>query len=57
MSIIGRQIEVKRGKLQEVITIQNVSKIVNKVYSISGKNEKKSITVTMTIDEISEKLI
>lgn len=57
MSIIGRQIEVKRGKLQEVITIQNVSKIVNKIYSISGKNEKRSITVTMTIDEISEKLI
>lgn len=55
--IIGREIKIKRGKLNENIIINEVNIIVNGIFSVTGRNNKKQITATMTIEEINENLI
>ena len=56
-NLIGRDIFIKRGKLQEKMIISEVSNITNSIFSVSGKNEKRGITVTMMLDEINESLV
>ena len=55
--LIGREILVKRGRLQESMVIKSISKIATNIYSVTGSNSKRSMTVTMLSDEINESLI
>lgn len=50
--IVGKQILVKRGRLLEVMIVENVEQLLPSVFSISGRNEKRTMTITMTKEEI-----
>lgn len=51
-NIIGREITVKRGLLVEKITIDSIKNITSNIYSVTGHNAKKRITVTMLKEEL-----
>ena len=55
--LIGREILVKRGRLIESMVIEFISQISKDVFSVTGSNSKRSMTVTMLNDEINESLI
>lgn len=55
--LIGREILVKRGRLIESMVIESISQISKDVFSVTGSNSKRSMTVTMLSDEINESLI
>lgn len=55
--LIGREILVKRGRLTESMVIESISQISKDVFSVTGSNSKRSMTVTMLNDEINESLI
>lgn len=56
-NFIGKQIMMVRGKLKEKVTIQSITQITNEVYSVTGSNENKQITLTMLKEEICDSLI
>ena len=55
--LIGKEILVKRGRLTESMVIEFISQISKDVFSVTGSNSKRSMTVTMLNDEINESLI
>ena len=55
--LIGKEILVKRGRLTESTVIEFISQISKDVFSVTGSNSKRSMTVTMLNDEINESLI
>ena len=55
--LIGKEILVKRGRLTESMVIESISQISKDVFSVTGSNSKRSMTVTMLNDEINEFLI
>lgn len=57
INFIGRQMIMIRGKIKEKVTIQSMTQITNNVYSVTGYNEHKQITLTMLKDEICDSLI
>lgn len=56
-NILGREINVKRGRLQESMVIKSVKEIVPEIFSVTGENSKRQMTLTMTKSEIFENLI
>ena len=55
--LIGKEILIKRGRLQESMVIKSISKIAENIYSVTGSNSKRNMTVTMLTEEINESLI
>ena len=54
--LIGKQILVKRGRLVETMVIEDIEQIAQNVFSVSGRNSKRTIVVTMLQEEIQSNL-
>lgn len=56
-NLIGREIIIKRGRLNENMIIEEITEIFSNVFSVKGRNLKRQMTITMDINEINENIL